>query len=207
MDETQQNFPVTIGDWVTQYNAGYWQVIDVKPIYATAIDESNYGIKKGSLRTHYALMKKAFTPKMKFRVAFSYCDISWCKPVSVEKRVEIEEYLASHPKDAQKFSVATPEYPPCVTNLFFQLDEEQLEKLKETLSALPARLTQDEFYAALRANGLKKLLRSHGNYLVNLIGLPWDVDEKFDPMIEEIQLINFETVKPIDFCQNKKELS
>ena len=50
-----------IGDWVKQYCAGYWQIIDIKPKYAEEdVDNENLKCKKGDLIGSWALMKKRF---------------------------------------------------------------------------------------------------------------------------------------------------
>ena len=54
-----------IGMWVTQYSAGFWQIIDLKPKYA---EKGMPGYEKGKQIGQWALMKKGFTPKMKFRI-------------------------------------------------------------------------------------------------------------------------------------------
>ena len=57
-----------IGDWVTQYSVGYWQVVDIKAKYAE--EDSGYGKqfwKKGEQIGKWVFLKKAFTPKMKIQ--------------------------------------------------------------------------------------------------------------------------------------------
>ena len=58
-----------IGDWVTQYSVGYWQVVDIKAKYAE--EDSGYGKqfwKKGEQIGKWVFLKKAFTPKMKIQI-------------------------------------------------------------------------------------------------------------------------------------------
>ena len=42
-----------IGDWVTQYSVGYWQVVDIKAKYAEEdrVMESNFGKKESKLES------------------------------------------------------------------------------------------------------------------------------------------------------------
>lgn len=38
---------IKIGDWVTQYCAGYWQVVDIKPKYADEdVNNQDFQYKK-----------------------------------------------------------------------------------------------------------------------------------------------------------------
>ena len=58
-----------IGDWVTQYSKGYWQIIDIKPKYAEEDYQYENGFfqKKGDLIGSWVLMKKGFiiVPELK----------------------------------------------------------------------------------------------------------------------------------------------
>ena len=50
-----------IGDWVTQYSVGYWQVVDIKAKYAE--EDSGYGKqfwKKGEQIGKWVFLKKSF---------------------------------------------------------------------------------------------------------------------------------------------------
>lgn len=50
-----------IGDWVTQYSVGYWQVVDIKAKYAE--EDSGYGSnfgKKGGANWKVGLSEKSF---------------------------------------------------------------------------------------------------------------------------------------------------
>ena len=75
--------PIAIGTFVTSCEAGYWQLMDIKPKIA---DEDYAGSvaqwKKGDVIGQWAILKKAFTPKMKPKIDFSYVDASWIRPVS-----------------------------------------------------------------------------------------------------------------------------
>lgn len=62
-----------IGSWYTGYNAGFWQLMEVIPKYASFdyLDE-NTKWNKGDLIGQWCILKKAFTPKLKksLRVEF-----------------------------------------------------------------------------------------------------------------------------------------
>lgn len=104
-----------IGDWVTQYSVGYWQVVDIKAKYAE--EDSGYGKqfwKKGEQIGKWVFLKKAFTPKMKIQIRSECVDGEWCKPVSIEKKYEIEQYFKEHPKDWNRFLSASVVIKPTI---------------------------------------------------------------------------------------------
>ena len=79
-----------VGAWVTQYSAGYWQIVELKPKYA---EEDRAGRRKGDLIGQWALLKKGFTPKMKLRLDCETVDASWCKPINDEQKQAITQYI------------------------------------------------------------------------------------------------------------------
>ena len=89
-----------VGAWVTQYSAGYWQIVDLKPKYA---EEDRAGKRKGDLIGQWALLKKGFTPKMKFRMDCETVDASWCKPINDEQMQAITQHFESHAEDHRRF--------------------------------------------------------------------------------------------------------
>ena len=83
---------LTIGNWYTQYSAGYWQLIDLKPKIAF----DNYtgeeiSWKKGNLIGYWAIMRKAFTPKMKKQIRVEFTDAASLKSVSDETETQIQQ--------------------------------------------------------------------------------------------------------------------
>ena len=66
-----------VGDWVIQYSAGYWKITKILPKYADFdYDSQHIHWKKGDLIGHWAIVKKAFTPKMKPSVRCECVDLS-----------------------------------------------------------------------------------------------------------------------------------
>lgn len=93
-----------IGDWVTQYSVGYWQVVGIKTKYAE--EDGGYRSqfwKKGEQIGKWIFLKKAFSPKMKLQIRSECVDGEWCKPVSIEKKSEIEQCFKAHPEDWKRF--------------------------------------------------------------------------------------------------------
>ena len=96
-----------IGDFVTGYGSGYWQLIDIKPHIATEdYDSEDIHWKKGQIIGQWAVLKKCFTAKLKPRIDFSCEDARWLKPVSHDILIEIEKYFGEHPDYKQKFDTA-----------------------------------------------------------------------------------------------------
>ena len=173
-----------IGDWVKQYSAGYWQIIDIKPKYAEEdIDNENLKCKKGDLIGSWALMKKGFTPKMKFRVDSEYCDAAWCKPVSEEELAAINEYFATHPKDAEKFAAKPFAPPPAFSTLWLELPRGEEKSFREALSLLPVKFTKETLRRVLSEKGLWKYVSNPSpnvNATLQMKLILWELDEKFD---------------------------
>ena len=95
---------LTIGNWYTQYRAGYWQLIDLKPRIAF----DNYtgeeiSWKKGDLIGYWAIMRKAFTPKMKKQIRVEFTDAASLKSVSDETETQIQTELNNDPDFLRSF--------------------------------------------------------------------------------------------------------
>ena len=165
-----------IGDFVTSYSAGYWQLIDLKP--EIALEDSD-GCKKGDVIGQWAILKKAFTPKMKPRIDFVFEDASWLRPVSNEVMAEINQYFAENPTYKEKFDNAAIKLHPMVTNCWISIPSEKEDEFVSFLKSLPAGFTEREFW---------KLAQSYAPYmglppsthLLNLLSYPWNTTEQAD---------------------------
>lgn len=169
---------IHIGDFVTSCEAGYWQLIDIKPKIADedyAFENTRW--KKGDVIGQWAILKKAFTPKMKPRIEFSYVDASWVRPVSSEVLADIQQYFAENPDYKVKFDSAPVQLQPVITNCWINLSEKEEADLRRVLSKLPSRFTMEDFK--------KKAKKFKGNitvpptsHLINFFAYPWDMDKK-----------------------------
>ena len=167
-----------IGDFVTSCEAGYWQLIDIKPKIA---DEDYFGEtvkwKKGDIIGQWGILKKAFTPKMKPRIDFSYVDASWLEPVSPEVLTEIQDYFTENPDYKCQFESAAIQLRPMITNCWLNLSENELAELRALVDKLPTRFTIDEFWK--KAKKFKKNISSPPtSHLINFVTYPWDIDKK-----------------------------
>ena len=167
---------ISIGDFVTAYGTGYWQLIDIKP--KIAFDDyhsESIKWKKGDVLGKWVILKKAFTAKMKPRIVFTYEDSSWLKPVSAEVLAEIETYFSEHPEYKQKFDNAKVKLLPMITNIWMDLPEERESDFRDLLATLPEKYTIDEFFSI--ANAYKGYVsKPPTKYLLNLLTCPWDLD-------------------------------
>ena len=96
-----------IGDFVTGYGSGYWQIIDIKPKIADEdYSYKNTEWKKGDIIGQWIILKKCFTSKMKPRIEFTFEDSAWVKPVDNDILIQIKNYFKEHPEYREKFDTA-----------------------------------------------------------------------------------------------------
>ena len=173
---------ISIGDFVTAYGTGYWQLIDIKP--KIAFDDYNsedIKWKKGDVLGKWVILKKAFTNKMKPRIYFSYEDSAWLKPVPETILTEIEKYFEEHPDFKKKFDTAEIKLLPMITNVWINLSEEREADFRKLLETLPEKFTMDNLLSAIGEykNGISK---PPTKYLLNLSAFPWDLDDDANVM-------------------------
>ena len=153
-------------------------MIDIKPKIA---DEDYYGNtakwKKGDVIGQWAILKKAFTPKMKPRIDFSYVDASWLAPVSSEVLTKIQDYFSENPDYRCKFENAPIKLRPIITNCWINLTESEVTELQVIIDKLPSQFTMVDFWK--KAKKFKKNIASPStSHLVNFISFPWNMDSK-----------------------------
>lgn len=169
-----------IGDWVTQYSVGYWQVVDIKAKYAE--EDSGYGKqfwKKGEQIGKWVFLKKAFTPKMKIQIRSEWVDGEWCKPVSIEKKYEIEQYFKEHPKDWNRFLSASVVIKPTIEPIWLNLSNEYVIKLEKLLTELPKPFTADMLRKLFDQNGIQVTFPPT-SHILYLFCNSWEMDEKYN---------------------------
>ena len=171
---------VQVGDWVTQYSAGFWQVVAVYPKFA----ENDYrGEKvnwsKGDRLGDWAVLKKGLTPKMKFSNLCECVDASWCKPVSSEQHEAILSAFEANPKAKQEFDNAPNQPQPYVSALWLDLAEEKAEELEKLLAQLPERFNDAEFRGRTAAYRQYEC-KGGGSHILYLFSYPWEMDGEFN---------------------------
>ena len=171
-----------VGDWVTQYSAGYWQVAAIYPKYADqdyASETSSW--KKGDRLSDWVILKKGFTPKMKPSNACECTDAQWCRPVSADILAEITRIFAETPKAKAKFDSAPSLPSPFVASLLMNLTPEQAETFQSLLAALPERFTSEQLQTAAAA--FRPFASAPpATHILYVFSYPWEMTEAFDPL-------------------------
>ncbi|MBE6596252.1 MAG: hypothetical protein E7641_01140 [Ruminococcaceae bacterium] len=180
------NQPLTalkIGDWVTQYSAGYWKVVAIFPKYADE-DYSYNGLswKKGDRLGDWVVLKKGFTPKMKPSNACEFLDAKNCQPVSHDTAMAIEAAFAENPKAKEKFD-KSPNLPnPSVYSVRMSLSDDQADSFAKLLSDLPERYTSDEFWERFADYKQYIVKPPHYTHILYLYSYLWEINDHFDPL-------------------------
>ena len=180
---------IKIGDFVTSYGSGYWQLIDIKPKIATEdYTGETEKWKKGDVIGQWVILKKAFTSKMKPRIDFSYEDSSWLRPVSEDVLKEINQYFAEHPDYKAKFDNADVILRPMITNCWFDLPGEKEDEFRACLGKLPSKYTMDEFWKV--AKKYKEYATNPpAKYLLNFSTYPWELDRKANLVYSKVEMV------------------
>lgn len=174
---------IKIGEWVTQYSAGYWKVINIIPKYAD--EDYNYNSrswKKGELLGDWVILKKGFTSKMKPSNCCEFVDSQWCMPVSDEVIQSIETAFAKNLKAKQKFDKAPNMPKPSVASVWMILSEKQADSFSELFNKLPERFTLEQFWTL--AKDYRKYIAdpSKATHILYLFSYLWEINESFDSL-------------------------
>ena len=174
---------IKIGDWVTQYSAGYWKIVNIFPKYADA-DYSYEGTswKKGDRLGDWAVLEKGFTAKMKPSNGCEFVDAQWCNPVSADVMRSIEQAFTDHPKAREKFENA-PDMPrPSIASIWMNLSEEQAESFRKLLVGLPDRFTKEKFWTLAAEYRPYEVDPSRATHILYLFSYLWEMDDQFEPL-------------------------
>ncbi len=176
------------GDFVTTCSAGFWQLLAYKPRIATEdYRGEKISWKKGQLLGQWAIVKKAFTPKMKPKIDYEYIDASWLRPVSPTELAAIRQYFQEHPDYLTKYQNAPVKLRPAITNCWLNLPPEQEEDFRLFLDALPPQFTMDEFWK-LGKKYKKYAANPPTTYLLNFLSYPWDLDKRCNAVYSGCEL-------------------
>jgi len=185
----QNNLPkntsdaLKIGEWVTQYSAGYWKVLAIFPKYAD--EDYCYGDKswkKGERLGDWVILKKGFTPKMKPSNACEFVDAQWCKPVSNDIVQSIEAAFEENPKSKQRFEKAPNMPNPSVYSAFLAVSDEQADSFSKLISSFPKLFTSEQFWT-LAADYSKYVVEpSKATHILYLFSYLWEISEDFAPL-------------------------
>ena len=144
---TNQNV-LRIGNWYTGYSAGFWQLIQTFPKYASFDYEGeNAKWKKGDLIGRWCIVKKAFTPKMKKSLRVEFTDSAWLKPASEEAVCQINQLFQDSPEYKKRFDLFDNTPAPMITNHFVSLTDSEEADLIPKMRLLPSPFSTDQFCA------------------------------------------------------------
>ena len=190
--ESKKNREASVkkGDWVEGFSAGFWIVVDVKPKFAT---EDYASWKKGDRVGDWVLLKKGFTPKMKFRLSMDYSDSFWIKPVSESVLKQIDEYFEAHPSDYNKFHQYSGSYPSETKILWITYPNDQISSVNDRLVRLSSRFTLYEVESLLNGLGicLSKVKETNSHMLV-LRYYVWELNSQYDQLYYEAKAFSGE---------------
>lgn len=197
---------LTIGHWYTQASAGYWQLVDIKDKYATEDypedefddeddldDDEEISWKKGDYLGQWAIVKKAFTPKMKKSIMVECVNASLLKEVSAKTLAEIEDFFKKDGKFKDKYEKTENNPDPFITNMWLCLSVEEAEELQNKLQNLPECFTLAQLVETtqLSEDNIKRGPGGDCNYVLNLLGYPWEFTDTFDPIYIKGELQDF----------------
>ena len=169
-----------IGEWYTQYSAGYWQLVDLKPKFASE-DYNGENIKwnKGDRLGDWAIVKKAFTPKMKKGVRVECVDSAHLNSVSEEIKEQIARFFELDPEYKKKFDETEANPPPAASNLWLTLTEKEAEEVRQKIKSLPCRFTQKQFFEITQIPK-SCICKPPATHILNCLFYCWELTDEFD---------------------------
>ncbi len=168
---------INVGDWVTQYKAGYWMV---KELHAKCSLFDSGGLHKGDPAGFIAVLQKALGSRFNFDMEMSACDLSLCSPVTKAEKRKIDKYYYGHPDEKTKFETYEATVPPSVTAIRLSIDEQQRARLSALLDIELPCLTYQKVEALLAENGIAEAPAGADNALLYLYGYVWEHDANFN---------------------------
>ena len=180
-----------IGTWVTQYSKGFWQIVDIKPKYADTdyVNDDGTIIRKGDLIGSWVLLKKGFTPKMRFRVDSDVVDSYWCTPVSKDILESINQHFNDNPKDFQKFIDTPFVEKPSICTTWLELTPEQVTLFRRAIDELPDLFTKAESLIIFEKYNLSQCFSSPpSRYAFVCEHTLWELDENYNPLYKKPKL-------------------
>lgn len=174
---------ISVGDWVTQYSAGYWKVVNIFPKYADKdYSYNDKSWKKGDRLSDWVILKKGFTPKMKPSNACEVVDAQWCKPVPNNIVQSIEVIFEENLKVKQKFEKAPNMPKPSIASVWMALSEEQAEAFSKLIELLPERFTLESFWEQFVDYRQYIVDPPQATHILYLFSYLWEITDNYDPL-------------------------
>ena len=161
---------IQIGDWVTCYYAGYWQVVEIK-----------HNLGNSQFSDLLAIVKKGFTPSMKFGLSLKFCDIDWCKKISGNELYSIENYFKENPDKKRAFDAYDGPLIGIAKGWVVDVSDEEVKIYNDKIKTLPKYFSIGQFNRLAEETGLRKHMypsSKKAKYLLTVMTYPWLTDEK-----------------------------
>lgn len=186
------------GNWVTQYRKGIWQIIDIKPKYAEEdIQIGGISYLKGDLIGQWAILKKAFSSKMKFQIDFDVCDLSWCHLVSNDVLIFINDFFDNNPINELRFQKTNYIDKPAICTIWMNVSEEQAECLLRAIPSFPPLFSMQYLMSVLRSFSIFSF-RPPSNYVLYLQHSLWEYNNDHEELYKApVFLKNDDSIRTI----------
>lgn len=164
---------IKTGDWVESvYLKGYFKVYQIKPCY-----------REGKAEGCLLLLKKAFTPSMKFSFTTEKCHVAWCEKLTENKVRELERLLEENPSKKKKFEEMPPFFPYLQIFYFLNIPKDRIDSFREKLKELPRYFTKEHFDSFLSQAGWQPYIKSNSEDPKNAVMLAvytqeWMIDSR-----------------------------
>lgn len=112
----------------------------------------------GEMAEFFYIVKKGFTPKMKFSLKQEWCVPEWCSRVSREKLQEINGYFAENPEQKRQFDDYSGAMHGIAKGWLIDLLQEEAERYNLLLRDLPEYFSIGQFNRFVEEIGRRKLL-------------------------------------------------
>lgn len=160
---------IKIGDWVTCYYTGYWQIVDLRPSY-----------ENGKMSNMVAILKKGFTINMKYNLSMQWCDIRWCKKVKDDVYDEIIDFFDKNPDKKLMFEQYNKQINGITKGWLLDLQDEEVIYYNKQLNELPKYFSIKKFNRFVEEIGLRQHMyksSSRAKYMMTIVTYPWLVDK------------------------------
>jgi hypothetical protein len=178
-----------IGDWVTSYSKGYFQIERIVNIY---VDESNSHLGKLEnkkigevLSNPIVVLKKGFNSNLKPNLGWDTCALSYCKLVDNNVLQSIQDELDNNTIFIKKFNNYTIPPIKSLFNISIKSSVEIIEKLDLLKHKIHKGLTYKEIIQETQINNYISI---PPNCTVQLINIDFEVNQEKRTIFRDINI-------------------